>query len=738
MSKVKLILLLFSISVLAFSQTTRLEQISLTNGTNGFGSIKINKSTMGNPLKMNAVTYANGVGVFSPAEINLNLFGTATRFQATVGIDDEVSAKPNEANLEFRVLADNKLIWSSGIMKYTDSIRTKTIDVDITGKNFLTLITTVGSDGVNSSDHADWVLTTITYNGTKPICVSKSSVILTPKINNGNYFFAKTDTPIMTRFNVTSFYPTTVSISNLPAGLTYNATRNLVSGKISTPGVYSYLLKVKNEYGADSMNITMDVRDVLDAPAPPMGWNSWNVFGGEFDETKLKGIADAMVSSGMKDAGYTYLIIDDLWAAATRDANGLLQPDATKFPNGMKALADYMHSKGIKLGIYSDAALTTCGGSLGSYGNEVKDANQFAAWGIDMLKYDYCNAPSDVAAATARYKTMGDALKNSGRKILFNICEWGQLKPWLWASGAGGHTWRTTWDSRDIWNHGSYDGGHCGVIQGLDSQKGLEYYAGPNRWNDPDMVMAGLYGTGKSSSNAGANGMTDLEYQSQFSLWCLLAAPIQTSFDVTKISDATKRILTNTEAIAVDQDVLGQQATRMAKSADTDIYVKDLADGSVAVGLFNRNNTVSQDITLNWSDIYLSGICTARDLWLHTDLATNEKGITLTVVPHETRLLKIIPAVKSGVSNIIESKINFNAYFKDKNLHVDYQLLDDSSNVKIELLNINGSTVSLIENKPKEKGNYKNCIDCSDLVSGFYICQLQTPDGQVCKKVILN
>jgi len=467
-----------------------------------------------------------------------------------------------------------------------------------------------------------------------------------PKIENGNYFFAMTNTPIMTRFNVNSFYPYKVTVTSLPKGLTYNGIRNLVSGTIARPGKYTYQLKAKNKFGVDSISITLDVRDTLDAPTPPMGWNTWNVFGGNIDEVKLKGIADAMVSSGMKDAGYTYLIIDDLWAAATRDSNGLLQPDSLKFPNGMKALADYMHSAGLKLGIYSDAALKTCGGSLGSFGYEVKDANQFAAWGIDMLKYDYCGAPSDMAVAAARYQSMGDALKKADRKMLFNICEWGQLKPWLWASAAGGHTWRTTWDSRDIWDHGAYNGGHCGVIQGLDRQNGLEYYAGPNRWNDPDMVMAGLYGKGKSSSNAGARGMSDLEYQSQFSLWCLLAAPIQTSFDVTKINDATKNILTNPEAIAVDQDVLGQQATRIQKSIDTEMYVKDLSDGSVAVGLLNRNHAVTQTVSLKWSEIFLSGRCTVRDLWSHLDLDTNDKGITLSVAPHETRLLKITPSLK--------------------------------------------------------------------------------------------
>lgn len=715
----------------------RLDQISMANATNGNGIIQINKSTVSNALKIGGVTYTDGLGAHSPSEINLNLYQTAKRFQAIVGVDDEVSVKPNEANIEFQVYADSKLIWTSGAMKYTDAIRAKAIDLDITGKAFLTLKATIGSDGVNYSDHADWVATKITYYGTTPICISKSSVILAPTIANAKYFYAKTGNPIMTRFNIKTFNPATITVTGLPAGLTYNATQNLVSGSISTPGIYTYTLKATNADGTDESIITLDVRTALDAPTPPMGWNSWNVYGGTINETKLKAIADGLVSSGMRDAGYTYLIIDDLWAAATRDGNGLLQPDATKFPSGMKALADYMHSLGIKLGIYSDAAATTCAGSLGSYGNEVKDANQFAAWGIDMLKYDYCNAPGDATTSAARYLTMSNALKNSGRKILFNICEWGSTGPEKWAAASGGHTWRNTWDSRDIWNHGSYDGGHCGVIQGLDIQNGLEYYAGPNMWNDPDMVMAGLYGKGLSSSDAGANGMTDLEYQSQFSLWCLLAAPIQTSFDVTKINAATKAILTNAEAIAIDQDLLGQQASKISKSTDTEIYVKDLADGSVAVGLLNRNNTTTQNITVSWSDIYVSGTCTIRDLWSKSNVGTSSTGYTVSVAPHETKLLKIIPANASATPKVTTIKNTFNAYLMDRKLNVEYQLIENHNVVKIDVLDITGSVVLNLENVLKNAGKYQSSFDTSWLSSGMYICRINSNEQQQTKKLII-
>jgi len=242
-----------------------------------------------------------------------------------------------------------------------------------------------------------------------------------------------------------------------------------------------------------------------------MGWNSWNLFEGEVSEDLLKEIADAMVENGMKDAGYKYIIIDDIWQGGRDNKNNII-PDPEKFPNGIKALADYIHSKGLKLGIYSTAAQKTCAGYTASYGFEEQDAQTFADWGIDYLKYDYCNAPGDTVTAKERYKKMGDALKETERPIVYAICEWGQRKPWLWGNETGGHLWRTTWDSRDVWETKTYDGGHAGILNILDQQVGLEPYAGPGGWDDPGLLMVGLYGKGISTSWDGAPGCNDEEY----------------------------------------------------------------------------------------------------------------------------------------------------------------------------------------------------------------------------------
>ncbi|RLD77640.1 MAG: glycoside hydrolase family 27 protein, partial [Bacteroidetes bacterium] len=240
-----------------------------------------------------------------------------------------------------------------------------------------------------------------------------------------------------------------------------------------------------------------------------MGWNSWNMFEGDINEKIVREIADAFVSTGLKDAGYEYIIIDDIWQGG-RDNKNRIIPNPEKFPSGIKALADYVHSKGLKFGIYSDAAYYTCGGYTASYGFEKEDAETFAKWGIDYLKYDYCNAPKEQEEAIERYSKMSKALKKSGRDVVFAICEWGQREPWTWAKSAGGHLWRTTWDSRDVWETNVYTSGHAGVMNILDKQLGLEKYAGPGAWNDPDMLMVGLYAKGKSSSHSGNKGCTDI------------------------------------------------------------------------------------------------------------------------------------------------------------------------------------------------------------------------------------
>ncbi|HNW54745.1 MAG TPA: alpha-galactosidase, partial [Bacteroidales bacterium] len=324
------------------------------------------------------------------------------------------------------------------------------------------------------------------------------------------------------------------------------------------------------------------------ALTPPMGWNSWNLVESEVSDPLIREIADAIFSTGMRDAGYQYIIIDDFWVGG-RDATNHLFPDRQRFPHGMKALADYVHSKGLKLGIYSDAAEYTCGGVTASYNFEELDAQTFADWGIDYLKYDYCNAPEDVTTAFTRYKKMGDALKKTGRPMVYAICEWGQRKPWLWARAAGGHLWRTTWDSRDVWQSNNKD--LTGIMEIFDQQKDLAQYAGPGGWNDPDLLMVGLYGKGKSSSVGGRfKGCNTIEYRSHFILWAMLSAPLIVNLDVRSMDKETADILLNKEIIAINQDSLGKQAVTLFIRDNIQVLKKELRNGDLAICVFNRGD----------------------------------------------------------------------------------------------------------------------------------------------------
>jgi alpha-galactosidase len=363
------------------------------------------------------------------------------------------------------------------------------------------------------------------------------------------------------------------------------------------------------------------------AKTPPMGWNSWNKFACNVSEKLIKEMADAMVTSGMRDAGYIYLVIDDCWQI-DRDAQGNIQPDPQRFPSGMKALADYIHSKGLKFGLYSDAGTLTCQKRPGSRGYEFQDARQYAAWDVDYLKYDWCSTGTQNAPAS--YSIMRDALLKSGRPIVFSICEWGTAKPWLWAKDVG-NLWRTTGDIQDCWDC-KRDWGGMGVVHILDLQDGLESHAGPGHWNDPDML------------EVGNGGMTTTEYRSHFSLWCILASPLMAGNDLRSMSAEIREILTNKEVIAVNQDPLGMQGRRVKRDGDREVWSRQLADGSRAVVLFNRG-AQETEISVSWTDIGYPPHVAAnvRDLWAHKDLGKLTGSFAAKVPSHGVVMVTIKP-----------------------------------------------------------------------------------------------
>jgi alpha-galactosidase len=374
------------------------------------------------------------------------------------------------------------------------------------------------------------------------------------------------------------------------------------------------------------------------ALTPPMGWNSWNKFACNVDEKLIREVADAMVSSGMKDAGYTYINIDDCWHG-DRDSLGFIHPDAKRFPSGMKALADYIHSKGLKIGIYSDAGSQTCGGRPGSRGFEFQDAKTYASWGVDYLKYDWCN--TEGLKAEGAYKTMAAAIRKAGRPIVLSICEWGTDKPWIWGPQVG-HLWRTTGDIYNCFDcindHGTWKS--WGTMQILDKQDGLRKYAGPGHWNDPDMLEVG---NGK---------LTPGEDRAHFGMWAMIAAPLIAGNDIRTMSKETQAILTNKNVVAVNQDSLGIQAFKYGVKDSVEIWFKPLKNGKWAAAFLNRSRS-SQKVNFDWNtemvkdEVFskdLNAINTVyklKNLWTGKSIGTTKKALTGTVPSHDILMLQL-------------------------------------------------------------------------------------------------
>jgi alpha-galactosidase len=379
----------------------------------------------------------------------------------------------------------------------------------------------------------------------------------------------------------------------------------------------------------------------MPATTPPMGWNSWNMFGATVTSEVVRQTADAFLSSGLKDAGYRYIVVDDFWQGG-RGEDGRLFPDPQRFPEGMKALADYLHARGLLFGLYSDAGPQTCGGRPASQDFEEVDARTFAEWGADYLKYDWCAAEDTRVNAEYRYGKMSAALRATGREIVFSICEWGHHSPWLWGANAGGNLWRTTGDIGDSWRDVPVS---WGVLYGIESigfeqQRGLEAYAGPGRWNDPDMLVVGL--NGGSLTIAGA-GCTPIEYRTHFALWCLLAAPLMIGCDARRLDPDAREILTNRELIALDQDPLGRQGYRASRSGLCEVWKKPLTGGGLGVALFNRDNK-RQAARAHWSDLEINGRFKVRNLWTQQDQADAESEIRADLDPHGCAVYRLTPA----------------------------------------------------------------------------------------------
>ena len=460
-----------------------------------------------------------------------------------------------------------------------------------------------------------------------------------PKINGPDVYGVRPGSPFLYNIPATGQRPMKFSVEDLPNGLKFDSNTGIITGKILKKGEYIVTFKAENNLGSSEKKFRIVCEDKI-ALTPPMGWNSWNCFASSVSDKKVRSAAEAMVKSGLINHGWTYINIDDYWETkpgsddptlqgAPRDTNGFILPNK-RFPD-MKALGNFIHSNGLKMGIYSSPGPLTCGGCIASFKHEEQDAQTYGKWGVDYLKYDWCSYEgdrNDMNDLKKPYFVMRNALDKVNRDIVFSLCQYGMGEVWKWGAEVGGNCWRTTGDITDTWQS---------MSNIAFNQAGHEKYAGPGHWNDPDMLVVGMVGWGE---NLHPTNLTPDEQYTHISMWCLLSAPLLIGCDMTRMDDFTLNLLTNDEVLAVDQDSLGRQASRIYKNGDTEVWAKDLEDGSKAVGLFNLGKTKT-DVAFDFKSIGLKGNCLVRDLWRQKDLGEFKDQFKATVNSHGVVFVKI-------------------------------------------------------------------------------------------------
>jgi alpha-galactosidase len=588
------------------------------------------------PIRLGGVTYPHGIGTLSINELIVDLKGQATRFVAMVGMDDAVKG---QGSVTVEVWVDNKKAFISNVLKAGDP--PVKVDVDLTGARFLELMIDDGGD-VSTGDYADWGGGLIYLKPgatakpeswtfpTEPAPPIASGWPAAPRVNPPRITGGTPGRPFLFRVPATGEAPLSFSARNLPAGLELDAATGIISGAIAREGRTDVEITVTNGKGKATSRLTIvGGADAL-ALTPPLGWNSWNVWGGSVDADKIRAAADAMVASGLAANGYQFVSIDDGWEGQ-RDASGVLQPNQ-KFPD-MKALAEYVHRKGLKIGIYSSPGARTCQGLPGSLNHEDIDARTWAEWGFDLLKHDWCSYGSTlpgqpIADLQKPYIVMRQALDKTNRDIVYSLCQYGMGNVWEWGEKVGGNFWRTTGDLTDVWSNMAAVG-----FRQSDKVK----WSKPGHWTDPDMLVIGKVGWGP---NIHDTRLTPNEQITHISLWTIQAAPLLIGADMAQFDKFTTDLMTNHEVLEVNQDLLGRAGQRVWQQERLEVWAKPLADGTVAAALFNRGLTAAK-VTARWSDLGVSGSQPVRNLWQHRDLGAFSNGFTADVPAHGAVLIKV-------------------------------------------------------------------------------------------------
>lgn len=613
-----------------------LETLNIGAMSQDFGSPSAHHSVDGAPIKLKGITYAHGIGTHARSEMALSLKGAATRFISIVGLDDEREGK---GSIVFEIWLDGKKALSTPVMHGGDEPRF--MDVKLDGVKTMTLVVEDGGDGI-TNDHGDWAEAVLYLKpGTSPKTIGVGAPLEpappihhatspVPAIHGPRVVGSTPGRPFLFLIPTTGQGPLTFTAKNLPAGLSLNKNTGIISGSLKSAGSTIVDITVKGPQGTAKRELAIVGGQHKLAQTPPLGWNSWNVWAGAVDAAKTRAAADAMLKSGLAAHGFQYVNIDDTWEGK-RDASGEILTNS-KFPD-MRSLSDYVHSKGLKLGIYSSPGPKTCAGFEGSFKHEVQDAKTWAKWGIDYVKHDWCSYGDVVTGEGLEkfkkpYRWMRDALDQADRDILYSLCQYGMGDVWNWGKEIGGNAWRTTGDINDSW----------GSLQGIAfSQDGHEKGAGPGHWNDPDMLVVGKVGWGPSLH---PSRLTPNEQILHISQWCLLSSPLLIGCDMTAMDQFTLDLLTNDEVLDINQDPLGRPANRRSKDGMTEVWARKLWDGTMAVGLYNRS-VQGTKVTAKWSDLGLKGKQPVRDVWQWKNLGSFGDSFTAMVPAHGCVLVKI-------------------------------------------------------------------------------------------------
>jgi alpha-galactosidase len=622
----------------------QLSSLDLSKIQQGFGKPQVDKSVEGNPLRIGGIWFAHGVGTHAASLWAIDLKGKANHFHAMVGIDDDIQNNP-EACVRFVVSGDGKQLWESGLLKASQ--QPVAVDLDVSGVKILSLQVKPGFSTIRY-DHADWADATLTGTssvGSIDATPNMFAEILTPpsppepNVHGPLVFGVRPDSPVLYTIPATGAQPMTFAVLGLPSGLSLDANTGQISGSIAKAGHYPLMLQAINSLGEGQRALDLIVGDAI-ALTPPLGWNSWNCWGPQVTAEEIRSSAKAMISSGLAQHGWCYINIDDTWQGKRGGDHNSIQPN-DKFPD-MKGLVDTIHGLGLRAGIYSTPWKTSYAGYIGgssesedgawtpsearSTGKRVfaiEDAQQWAAWGVDYLKYDW--RPIDVPEV----KRMSDALRSQNRDIVFSLSNSADFEHAA-DYAVLANLWRTTDDIQDNWDS---------IADIGFSQDRWAPYAGPGHYNDADMLVVGVTG-GYEGASPHATGLTPDEQYTHISLWALLSAPLLIGCDLDRLDKFTLGLLTNDEVLEIDQDIAVNQAVSVYSEGNLKVYRKILQDGSMAVGMFNCG-PANATIAARWPCLGIYGRHVVRDVWREKDLGTFDNEFAASVASHGVLLLRI-------------------------------------------------------------------------------------------------